>query len=512
MANTTNNNTSSSSSSSSLSSSNGNSSSSSSSNGRRRPHAVVFPFPAQGHMIPLLDLAHVLSLRYGFVVTVVVTPLNLPLLGPFLSATPAAAPLVLPLPGGGGGPGRAEHVRHLPSPSSAPSLIRALSLLRPAVLSWARTLDPARPPVSLVVSDFFLGWTHHLAADLAVPRLAFFSSGAFADSLIQHLWLHPPSAADGDPHSFPSLPTAPSFPYAHLPSLNRGYRRGDPDWEFARDSLLANALCWGAAINTFHALEGPFLDHLRRSGALGRRVWAVGPLKPTGPPGARGGASSVPAAELAAWLAACPPRSVVYVCFGSQYAPSEAQARAVAAALRLSGARFVWALGGSSASAGLEEEEEETMGLVVRGWAPQAELLGHGAVGAFLTHCGWNSALEAVAGAAAAVMLAWPMQAEQFVNARLLVEGLGVAVRVAEGAAAVPDPAALARTMAEAVAEDDRGWAAEVRARAAELRRSAEKAVAEGGSSHADLEDMIREIRDLDLPLPAAAATTAAPR
>uniref|UniRef100_A0A6V7QWZ1 Uncharacterized protein n=1 Tax=Ananas comosus var. bracteatus TaxID=296719 RepID=A0A6V7QWZ1_ANACO len=117
------------------------------------------------------------------------------------------------------------------------------------------------------------------------------------------------------------------------------------------------------------------------------------------------------------------------------------------------------------------------MGLVVRGWAPQAELLGHGAVGAFLTHCGWNSALEAVAGAAAAVMLAWPMQAEQFVNARLLVEGLGVAVRVAEGAAAVPDPAALARTMAEAVAEDDRGWAAEVRARAAALRRSAAEAL-----------------------------------
>uniref|UniRef100_A0A6V7QVS4 Uncharacterized protein n=1 Tax=Ananas comosus var. bracteatus TaxID=296719 RepID=A0A6V7QVS4_ANACO len=270
MANTTNNNTSSSSSSSSLSSSNGNSSSSSSSNGRRRPHAVVFPFPAQGHMIPLLDLAHVLSLRYGFVVTVVP------------STCGTSPPLLRPLP----------HPRPLPPPPRRP-------LLGP-------NPRPGPAPVSLVVSDFFLGWTHHLAADLAVPRLAFFSSGAFADSLIQHLWLHPPSAADGDPHSFPSLPTAPSFPYAHLPSLNRGYRRGDPDWEFARDSLLANALCWGAAINTFHALEGPFLDHLRRSGALGRRVWAVGPLKPTGPPGARGGASSVPAAELAAWLAACP--------------------------------------------------------------------------------------------------------------------------------------------------------------------------------------------------------------
>ena len=59
-------------------------------------------------------------------------------------------------------------------------------------------------------------------------------------------------------------------------------------------------------------------------------------------------------------------------------------------------------------------------GLVLRGWEPQAAALRHHVVGCFVTHCGWNSVLEACA--AGVPMLAWPMAADQFFNARLAVE------------------------------------------------------------------------------------------
>ncbi|KAJ8477375.1 hypothetical protein OPV22_021102 [Ensete ventricosum] len=459
-------------------------------------HLLVFPFPAQGHLIPLLDLVHHLSIRLpGLSFTVIVTPANLPLLDHFLAATPSASPLVLPFSFSTLAPG-VEHVRHLSHGNSVAALIHALSSLRPAVVSWARSLT--RSPFALL-SDFFIGWTHHLAADLDIPRVVFYSSGAFGVSILDHVWRQMPpaptsdAAASSSSVTLASLTSAPSFPYSHLPSVYRRYKAGDPDWEFARDSFLTNAASWGAVINTFDALEGDYIAHLRRSYGHDR-VWDVGPIHPAGAVGGRGGRSSVPAEEVMAWLDACPPRSVVYICFGSQYTPTEAQIGGIATALEKSGVRFLWALGGAAAAAALEGFEG-ARGMVVRGWTPQVAILGHAAVASFVTHCGWNSVLEGVT--AGVALLVWPMEAEQFVNAKLLVEDRGVAVRVGEGSGEEGTPAAeeLARTLAESVAEG--GEWQEVRDRVAELRARAMEAVAEGGSSYRALEQLTIQLAQL---------------
>uniref|UniRef100_A0A803KVF4 Uncharacterized protein n=2 Tax=Chenopodium quinoa TaxID=63459 RepID=A0A803KVF4_CHEQI len=74
----------------------------------------------------------------------------------------------------------------------------------------------------------------------------------------------------------------------------------------------------------------------------------------------------------------------------------------------------------------------EGKGLIIRGWAPQVLILDHEAIGAFVTHCGWNSTLE---GKSCGVsMVTWPVFAEQFLNEKLVVEilktGVGVGVGV----------------------------------------------------------------------------------
>ena len=48
-------------------------------------------------------------------------------------------------------------------------------------------------------------------------------------------------------------------------------------------------------------------------------------------------------------------------------------------------------------------------GLVVTGWAPQVAILSHRAVGGFVSHCGWNSVLEAMT--SGVVIVGWPMEA-----------------------------------------------------------------------------------------------------
>ncbi|GFP80010.1 UDP-glycosyltransferase 92a1 [Phtheirospermum japonicum] len=70
-------------------------------------------------------------------------------------------------------------------------------------------------------------------------------------------------------------------------------------------------------------------------------------------------------------------------------------------------------------------------GLLVEKWAPQTEILAHESVGAFLSHCGWNSMIEALS--EGVPMLTWPMEGDQPFNARFLEEEIGACVGVAEG-------------------------------------------------------------------------------
>uniref|UniRef100_A0A7N0RGB9 UDP-glycosyltransferases domain-containing protein n=1 Tax=Kalanchoe fedtschenkoi TaxID=63787 RepID=A0A7N0RGB9_KALFE len=59
---------------------------------------------------------------------------------------------------------------------------------------------------------------------------------------------------------------------------------------------------------------------------------------------------------------------------------------------------------------------------LVCGWAPQAEILAHRAIRGFVSHCGWNSILEALW--FGVPIAAWPMYAEQKANVFYLVEDL----------------------------------------------------------------------------------------
>ncbi|XP_058115166.1 flavonol 3-O-glucosyltransferase UGT89B1-like [Magnolia sinica] len=458
-------------------------------------HVLVFPHPAQGHMIPLLDHAHQLSAR-GLSITVLVTPKNLPILDPLLSKSPSIQTLIFPLPSHPTIPPGVENLKDLPPTSSTAAIVRALSELRNPIIHWFRS-HPS-PPVA-IISDFFLGWTDGLARQLGIPRIVFYSSGALAVAVVNDLFAAN-MRREGTVVSLPDVPGSPALKYLHLPTIYRRSMEFAPaseDWAFVRDCMIANTTSWGAIYNTFAALEHTYLEHAsKRAG----HVWAVGPLILDGVgPAGRGGTSSLAAGDVMAWLGGCPEGSVVYVSFGSEVLLNQQQTDAIAAGLEASGARFIWTVkiptsghvaGDYGTIPGGFEERVAGRGRVIRGWAPQVEILEHPATGAFVTHCGWNSTLEGIS--AGVVLLAWPMGAEQFVNARLLVEETGLAVRVGEGSDSVPDPVELARVLAESV-----GGTGSARARAKEMSKAAWDAVKEGGSSFRDLDELVTEISAL---------------
>ncbi|KAK7411299.1 hypothetical protein VNO78_02732 [Psophocarpus tetragonolobus] len=434
-------------------------------------HILVIPFPAQGHMIPLLDLTHNLATNPNLTITLLTTANNLSLISPFLSSHPSIHPLIL-------------HIENTTLvPHAIPSIILALSDLENNLISWFHS-HPSPP--SFIISDMFCGWTQHLATHLRIQRLVFSPSAAFAFSAISFLWKHTPTrhhqTDQNEPVSYRTLPNSPTYPWWQVSPLFRSYVAGDPDSEKLRSFFLGNLESSGLVVNTFTALERPYLEFLKKE--FGHdRVWAVGPLLPEDAD-SRGGSSSVSVNDVVSWLDRMEDRKVVYVCFGSLTVLSKDQTDAIASALAKSGVHFIWSMKQDQDYDEQKHTVDNEKGLVIRGWAPQVVILRHRAVGAFLTHCGWNSVLESVV--TGVPMLAWPMTADQFVDATLLVEELKVATRVGEGERTVPDSDLLSRVLADSV----RGNGVVAR-RALELKTAALDAVRDGGSSHRDLRSLM---------------------
>ncbi|PNX79287.1 anthocyanidin 3-O-glucosyltransferase 5-like protein [Trifolium pratense] len=127
------------------------------------------------------------------------------------------------------------------------------------------------------------------------------------------------------------------------------------------------------------------------------------------------------------------------------------------------------------------------VGICVPMWDPQAEILKHPTTGGFVTHCGWNYVLESIF--SGVPMVALPLYAEQKMNATLLSEELGVALRMkADGGIIFREQIAklIRRVMVD---EDD----ISMRVKVKEYKLSGEKALSVSGSSHESFCQMTKD-------------------
>jgi cis-zeatin O-glucosyltransferase len=265
----------------------------------------------------------------------------------------------------------------------------------------------------------------------------------------------------------------------------------------------------GLVINTSRAIEGDeFIDLVANDPEYrGKRVFAVGPMNPLLDAAATSTAGGQARHECLDWLDKQPQVSVLYVSFGTTSSLMSEQVAELAAALRCSKQRFVWVL--RDADRGVVHEDEEAMegqhakflaefteqtqgvGLVITTWAPQLEILAHGATAAFMSHCGWNSAMESLSHGKP--MLAWPMHSDQPLVAELVCKYLkaGMLVRPWVQHNAVTPAEVICEVIERAMVRDE-GLA--VQKKANTFRESIRASMAEGGSSRKDLEDFITHI------------------
>ncbi|XVF81672.1 hypothetical protein PTKIN_Ptkin15bG0174100 [Pterospermum kingtungense] len=130
------------------------------------------------------------------------------------------------------------------------------------------------------------------------------------------------------------------------------------------------------------------------------------------------------------WLDMQKPNSVLYISFGSWVSPiGDSKIRTLALTLENLKQPFVWVLANSWRQ-GLPNgylERVSELGKVVS-WAPQVQVLQHKAVGLYLTHCGWNSTVEAIQ--CQKKLLCYPIAGDQFLNCKYIVKVWEIGVRV----------------------------------------------------------------------------------
>ncbi|KAL4191993.1 hypothetical protein AMTRI_Chr06g170080 [Amborella trichopoda] len=446
-----------------------------------QPYVLMFPVMSQGHMIPMIDLARMIAAR-GLAVAVATTPLN----AARIPSVPLLRVLELPFPGTEVDlPRGCESLDALPQLSLFPEFMKATRLMKPK-LDEILAID--RPLA--IVSDFFLPWTLDTAERIGVPRLVFQGISCSAHcclELVKKFRLWDAVDSDHEPFELPGLSIR--LTKANLPPLMRNPSAEPPGViEFFNEIKRADSESAGIIFNSFYELEPDYFEHCRKT----TRAWHVGPVSMVTPDtGSRGKAGSV---ECLAWLDMFERGTVVYACFGSMCRFESDQLAEIGLGLEATGRPFIWVvrettepLGSISGLDGFEERVKDR-GLVIRGWAAQVLILSHESVGAFITHGGWNSVLEGVSSGLA--MVTWPLSAEQFINAKMVSEVMGIGFGVERVGKEV-----VRREKVKGAVEEVMGEGGErKRMRAKELKEMGRRAVEEGGSSHMSLGRLVEDL------------------
>lgn len=468
-------------------------------------NALFLPYFITSHMIPLVDTAILFSTRPGVTVTILTTPSNALAFqeraassGNQITFHTVKFPEV-DLPEG------IENYASITSKDMIPKVTQAISLLKEPMEQAIRRLRP-----DCIVSDVQFPWTVDVAEALNIPRLILSVSNCFYDCVFHCLKIQKPyEKVRSDSESFVvfGLPDEIEMTRAQLENYVKAPEECQDSVELLKLIEDSEARSYGTVFTGYSEMYPEYVKHYEN--VMGRKCWHVG-LPSLFLETGKEKETNTERHRCLNWLDGQEPGSVLYVSFGSLIRFPDAQFTEIALALEESGRPFIWVVKKIEKFSEREDEEwlpegfrervlESGKGVMVRDWAPQISILAHRAIGGFVTHCGWNSALEGMA--AGVPLITWPLFAEQFYNEKLITRVLRIGVEVGSGvwnrSPDIRSPVVGKDKIVKAVSRlmDGSEEGEGIRLRAKEVSVMMKKSVEEGGSCSSDLDSLIEEVK-----------------
>ncbi|KAJ0751728.1 putative UDP-glucuronosyl/UDP-glucosyltransferase, UDP-glycosyltransferase family [Helianthus annuus] len=445
----------------------------------KTPHVLLFPFPTQGHINPIFQFGKRL-LSKG-VKTTLVTTIYINSTLPHNTTTNMEA-ISDGFDEGG--------ISSADSPESYVETFKEVG--SKSLTNLIKNLQSEGNTIDAIIYDSLIIWALDVAMEFGIKGASFFTQACAVNIIYYHVHKGIITLPLDAPVSVLGLP---QFECLETPSFVHNYG-SYPGWSELMFNQFANIdqARW-VLTNTFYQLEDEVIEWMRKK-------WKLKVIGPTIPSmyldkqlendKDYGFSLFKPNhIECMNWLNDKPENSVVYVSFGSLAQLGLDQMKEIAWGLSDSYVNFLWVVRAEEQGKLPKKFVDEKIpgkGLVVT-WCRQLDVLAHESVGCFVTHCGFNSTLEAIS--LGVPVIGMPQWTDQTTNAKLLDEFWGVGVRVRADENGIARRENLVSCIKK-IMEDEEGVVA--RKNAEKWKELAKGAVDKGGSSYNDIDEFVFEL------------------
>ncbi|KAJ9540649.1 hypothetical protein OSB04_027155 [Centaurea solstitialis] len=387
-------------------------------------HVIAIPYPAQGHVIPLMEFAQRL-VKQGIKVTFINTEVTHKLVTSTWLQKDDFSDLMqmVSLPDG-----LEPTAERNDLAKQTEAIFQTMPAKLEELINTINKKDDSK--ITCVITDINMGWALPVAEKMGIRRASFWPASAITlatvlslqklidDGIINH---------NGEIfHSNSNFNSA----YNRVP-LNDNILQLSPCMPPIKPAHLWWA-CMGDLVTikiVFKALEEVAKAVLRNEWiicnsshhlesaafSLFPQALSIGPLLASNRLAKQAGHFWPEDSTCLTWLNQQPACSVIYIAFGSFTIFDQAQFEELALGLELTNRPFLWVV-----RPGITKEISYPQGYMDRvgsrgrivSWAPQQEVLSHPSVACFMSHCGWNSTLEGVNNGVP--FICWPYFADQF--------------------------------------------------------------------------------------------------
>ncbi|XVE76149.1 hypothetical protein DITRI_Ditri12bG0150300 [Diplodiscus trichospermus] len=441
----------------------------------RKPHAIMIPYPLQGHVIPFVHLAMKLATK-GFTITFVNTQaIHHQIVKSqsnsatsnddiFIEARKSGIDVRYAVVNDGFPLGFDRSLHH---DQFFEGVLHVFSAHIDELV--ANTIKTNPPPTCLIADTFYV-WSSMISNKYNLINVSFWTELALVFTLYYHVDLLISNGYFATVNNRDDI-------IDYIPGVRAIEPKDLMSYLQASDtSTVAHRIIFKAfqdvrkadfiICNTVQELEHETISALNEK----QPTYAIGPIFPTG------FTKSVVATSLC--YAHASKNDIVEIAHG----------------LLLSGVSFIWVLRPDIVISDETdilpvgfEESIKGRGMIVP-WCCQIVVISHPAVGGFLTHCGWNSILESVR--CTVPLICFPLLTDQFTNKKLVVDDWNIGVNLSDNRQIKRHEAAemIHRVMNGKSAD-------ELRKNIMEVKRKLENALSTAGSSKENFNQFIRDVQ-----------------